>query len=225
MPSGQPPFTTNPILLKNLLTQVEQGVLQLPDFQRGWVWDERPNQGAYCQHLEGFPDRRRNDAGRKHVAFSARPIEGAEQTAEGRTPANYLLDGQQRLTSLYQALMHPGPVATQTVHGRPIKCRYYIDMRSALEPDGDREQAIASVAEDGRLRGVFGREILDLSTPELERERHMIPTERLCDEGMWIIEYIQHWEGRDDHPDGSAASLVMRFKTEIMSHSLSTSSR
>ena len=41
--------------------------------------------------------------------------------------------------------------------------------------------------------------------------------ERLCDEGMWIIEYIQHWEGRDDHPDGSAASLVMRFKTEIMS--------
>ena len=153
-----------------------------------------------------------------HVAFSARPIEGAEKTAEGKTPANYLLDGQQRLTSLYQALMHPGPVETQTVHGRPIKRRYYIDMRSALEPDGDREQAIVSVAEDGRLRGVFGREILeDLSTPELERERHMIPTERLCDEGMWIIEYIQHWEGRDDHPDGSAASLVMRFKTEIMS--------
>ncbi|MDD9982832.1 MAG: hypothetical protein OXU81_15990 [Gammaproteobacteria bacterium] len=91
-------------------------------------------------------------------------------------------------------------------------------MRAALEPDRDREEAIASVAEDGRLRGVFGREILeDLSTPELERERHMIPTERLCDEDMWIIEYIQHWEGRDDHPDGSAANLVMRFKTEIMS--------
>ena len=40
MHNGQPPFTTNPILLKNLLAQVEQGVLQLPDFQRGWVWDD-----------------------------------------------------------------------------------------------------------------------------------------------------------------------------------------
>ena len=41
MYDGQPPFTTNPILLKNLLAQVEQGALQLPDFQRGWVWDAR----------------------------------------------------------------------------------------------------------------------------------------------------------------------------------------
>ena len=219
MHNGQPPFTTNPILLKNLLAQVEQGVLQLPDFQRGWVWDDDRIKGLIASISKGFPiGAVMTLAANGHVAFSARPIEGAEKTAEGRTPANYLLDGQQRLTSLYQALMHPGPVATQTVHGRPIKRRYYIDMRSALEPDGDREQAIVSVAEDGRLRGVFGREILeDLSTPELERERHMIPTERLCDEGMWIIEYIQHWEGRDDHPDGSAASLVMRFKTEIMS--------
>ena len=219
MPTGQPPFTTNPILLKNLLAQVGQGALQLPDFQRGWVWDDDRIKGLIASISKGFPiGAVMTLAANGHVAFSARPIEGAEETAAGRTPTDYILDGQQRLTSLYQALLHPGPVATQTVHGRPIKRRYYIDMRAALESDRDREEAIASVAEDGRQRGVFGREILeDLSTPELERERHMIPTERLCDEGMWIIEYIQHWQGRDDHPDGSAADLVMRFKSEIMS--------
>ena len=186
MHSGQPPLTTNPIQLKNLLAQVGQGALRLPDFQRGWVWDDDRIKGLIASMSKGFPiGAVMTMAANGHVAFSARPIEGAEETAAGRTPTDYLLDGQQRLTSLYQALLHPGPVATQTAHGRPIKRRYYIDMRAALEPDRDREEAIASVAEDGRLRGVFGRQILkDLSTPELERERHMIPTERLCDEGM-----------------------------------------
>ncbi|MCY4655004.1 MAG: DUF262 domain-containing protein, partial [Dehalococcoidia bacterium] len=153
-----------------------------------------------------------------NVAFSARPIEGSEISAAGQTPAEYLLDGQQRLTSLYQALQYPGPVATQTVHGRPVQRRYYIDMRAALEAKVDREEAIVSVAPDGRQVGAFGRELLlDLSTPAREREQHMMPTERLCDEDMWIMEYIRHWEGRDDHPAGSAAAFAMRFKSEIMS--------
>ena len=219
MYDGQPPFTTNPILLKNLLAQVEQGALQLPDFQRGWVWDDDRIKGLIASISKGFPiGALMTLAANGNVTFTARPIEGAEETATGKTPAEYVLDGQQRLTSLYQALLHPGPVATQTVHGRPIKRRYYIDVRAALGPDTEREEAIISVPEDGLLRGAFGREILlDVSTPEREREQHMVPTERLCDEGMWIIEYIQHWEGRDDHPDGSAAGLVMRFKTEIMS--------
>lgn len=30
-------FETNPIDLKDLLDDVEEGKIQLPDFQRGWV--------------------------------------------------------------------------------------------------------------------------------------------------------------------------------------------
>ena len=33
-------FETNPIDLKDLLDDVEEGKIQLPDFQRGWVWDD-----------------------------------------------------------------------------------------------------------------------------------------------------------------------------------------
>ncbi|MCY4590230.1 MAG: DUF262 domain-containing protein [Alphaproteobacteria bacterium] len=218
MPNGQPPFTTNPILLKNLLAQVGQGALQLPDFQRGWVWDDDRIKGLIASISKGFPiGAVMTLAANGHVAFRPRPIEGAEDVAARRAPADYLLDGQQRLTSLYQALEHPGAVATQTAQGRPVKRRYYIDMRAALDTDVDREDAIISVSADGRQYGAFGREIVtDFSTPDLEHEQHAMPTERLCDEGMWIIEYIRHWEGREDHPDGSAANLVMRFKAEIM---------
>ena len=33
-------FTTNPIALSQLLQDAHKGTLQLPDFQRSWVWDE-----------------------------------------------------------------------------------------------------------------------------------------------------------------------------------------
>ena len=33
-------FDTNPVLLQTLLKTCEDGKLQLPDFQRSWVWEE-----------------------------------------------------------------------------------------------------------------------------------------------------------------------------------------
>ena len=35
-----PTFQTNPIDLTELLHDCDRGDLQLPDFQRSWVWDE-----------------------------------------------------------------------------------------------------------------------------------------------------------------------------------------
>ena len=33
-------FKTNPVALKNLLEDVETGKILVPEFQRGWVWDD-----------------------------------------------------------------------------------------------------------------------------------------------------------------------------------------
>ena len=33
-------FQTNPIDLEQLLRECDRGIVQLPDFQRSWVWDE-----------------------------------------------------------------------------------------------------------------------------------------------------------------------------------------
>ena len=33
-------FKTHPIKLKELLDQAENKKIQLPDFQRGWIWDD-----------------------------------------------------------------------------------------------------------------------------------------------------------------------------------------
>ena len=48
-------FTTNPVLLKSLLSAVETGKIQLPDFQRGWIWDDDRIRGLLASISKGFP--------------------------------------------------------------------------------------------------------------------------------------------------------------------------
>ena len=86
-------------------------------------------------------------------------IEGAEEN-EGTRPDAFLLDGQQRLTSLYQSLRHEDAVDTHDNRGRRIRRWYYINMLAAMDPMVDREDAIVSVPEDKKEMRNFGRDIV-----------------------------------------------------------------
>ena len=213
-------FKTNPVSLKELLDDASSGKIQLPDFQRGWVWDDDRIRALLASISRGFPVGAimTLEAGGE-IRLKSRMIEGAGQPTEGR-PDAFLLDGQQRLTSLYQSLRHEGPVDTHDNRGRRIRRWYYIDMLAAMDPNVDREDAIISVPEDRKETRNFGREVVrDLSSRELEFEKHMIPTERLLDSSLsWLFGYIGHWQGRDDeHPDGGGFAFYERFNQEVMS--------
>ena len=39
-------FETNPVFLSSLLTDLKAGKIQLPDFQRGWVWEDERIRGV-----------------------------------------------------------------------------------------------------------------------------------------------------------------------------------
>ena len=103
-------FKTNPVSLKQLLSAVDGGTLQLPDFQRGWVWDDDRIRGLLASVSRGFPIGAimTLEAGGE-IRLKNRMIEGAEEKA-GKWPDAFLLDGQQRLTSLYQSLWHSDAV-------------------------------------------------------------------------------------------------------------------
>ncbi|NJP73867.1 DUF262 domain-containing protein, partial [Streptomyces sp. C1-2] len=118
--------------LRDLLRQVASGRIQLPEFQRGWVWPW-PNTASLLASvslnypigtvmlLEGGGD----------VRFKYRPIEGA--TPDERTqPESLVLDGQQRLTSLFQSLAMDKPVETQDERKRRVSGWFYVDMVKAL---------------------------------------------------------------------------------------------
>jgi uncharacterized protein with ParB-like and HNH nuclease domain len=48
-------FQTNPYDLYKLLEDCHRGVLQLPDFQRSWVWDEDRIKSLIASVSHAFP--------------------------------------------------------------------------------------------------------------------------------------------------------------------------
>jgi uncharacterized protein with ParB-like and HNH nuclease domain len=101
-------------------------------------------------------------------------------------PDELLLDGQQRMTSLYQACLRLAVVETITPKNRMVKRWFYINIQKALQADADRDDSIIAVPEDRRVKTNFDRDILlDLSQPQYEFEKLMFPLNRVFDWDEW----------------------------------------
>lgn len=115
-------FQTNPIDLNKLLEECHSGAIQLPDFQRSWVWDEDRIKSLIASVSRAFPVgalMSLNTGG--PVNFKPRPVEGAPPTASQAVPQSLLLDGQQRMTSLYQVTLRGKVVETVTPKKKKVK--------------------------------------------------------------------------------------------------------
>ena len=218
---SKPMFRTNPVLLKTLLDDVEDGRIRLPDFQRGWVWDDDRIKDLLVSVSNMFPiGAIMSLTAGGNMRFKTRPIEGVEIRPEDE-PDTFLLDGQQRLTSLYQALRHPGPVNTRNRRNQPIRRRFYMNILAALDPDADQETIFVSIPENLVATRITsqGLEELDLSTPDLEYKSHMIPTERLMDPTRWALGYIRFWERSDKpHPYRDPVEFYERFENTVIAN-------
>ena len=99
------------------------------------------------------------------VNFKPRPVEGAPSEARQVTPQSLLLDGQQRMTSLYQVTIRDKVVETVTPKNKKVRRWFYIDIRKAIERSTDREEAIVGVPEDRIVRTDFGASPFWISPP------------------------------------------------------------
>jgi uncharacterized protein with ParB-like and HNH nuclease domain len=136
-------FRTDEPHLHELLEEVHKGQMQLPDFQRGWVWDDDHIRALIASVSLSYPIGAVMllEAGGAGARFKPRPFEGV--ALHGRVdPAKLVLDGQQRLTSLYMALRSGKPVPTRTEKGKDIERLYYLDMLACLDDEMDRKDAV-----------------------------------------------------------------------------------
>ena len=71
-------FTTNPIHLSVLLNDTHTGKIQLPDFQRGWVWDDDRIKDLLLSICRSFPvGAVMTLSADGEISFRRRMIEGA----------------------------------------------------------------------------------------------------------------------------------------------------
>ena len=187
-------FKTNPYDLHELLKSCDGGVLQLPDFQRSWVWDEDRITSLIASVSRAFSigALMTLETGGE-LDFKPRPIEGAPDKAADANPRSLLLDGQQRMTSLYQVALRGKVVRTVTLKKKFVKRWFYIDIQKALDPTINREDAIISVPEGKIIFTDFGREaVLDLTTSEKEFENLMYPVSMVFEWDKWQRSFIEH---------------------------------
>ncbi|MCV7221017.1 DUF262 domain-containing protein [Mycolicibacterium elephantis] len=175
-------FQTPKYELKNLLIWTTSGKVQLPDFQRGYKWEDERIRQLLVTILRGHPLGvvMMLEADNTNVRFKPRPIEGVKVDTDALEWL--LLDGQQRLTSLTQALTGTGIVATKDARGKFLERRYYLEIAKALEGDESIDEAVRSIPGDGVVRSNFGKDIdLNLSNEDLERKHGYFPLRLLYD--------------------------------------------
>ena len=208
-------FQTNPFDLDKLLEDCHHGGLQLPDFQRSWVWDEDRIKSLIASVSRAFPvgALMTLETGGP-VNFKPRPVEGTPTEARRVPPRSLLLDGQQRMTSLYQVTLRGKVVETVTPKKKKVKRWFYIDIRKALNPSSDREEAIVGVPEDRVVRTDFGREtVLDVSSAEKEYSALMYPVSQVFDWDRWQDGFDQYWRG--DQNEGRRQEF-RAFKRQVL---------
>jgi hypothetical protein len=212
------PFDSPDMNLGTLLSEVGSGKVQLPDFQRDWKWDD-PRIGSLLATVSlGYPIGvvMMLETGGPDVNLAPKLISGVPEAGAG-APEQLLLDGQQRLTSLYQSLKAQRPVDTFDPRGKKLQRWYLIDIAKALGDDGDREEAILSVPADLKLRDDFGRGVVaDYSTIDLQCESDVFP--------LWIafdMPKIFEWNTRYVAGDPARATRWNEFFQRVLNNIIS----
>lgn len=189
-------FDTSKEDLKNILCKAEEGKLQLPDFQRDYVWGDEDVQSLIASIAKGFPVGAllTLETGGA-VTFKPRTLEGVANI--NSDPEELLLDGQQRMTSLFQAMYCKRPIRTKNQKKELVERLYYLDINKACSNSANVEDAIVGMPATRILRENFGRDVkLDLSTPDLEFENDMFPLNQVFDHTEWYFKWRVHWNSR-----------------------------
>ena len=175
---------TNDRQITELMQAVHTGKAQLPDFQRGWVWDNGRIMALIASITCNYPVGAAMflEYGNTDIRFKYRVIEGSPSV--NTVPSELILDGQQRLTSIYSSLYSQNPVRTRTEKNKDkdIFRYYYLDIQKAIDPSCDRVDAIISIPDTRKQTSDFGRKIdMDLSTQEFEFENKKFPLNIILD--------------------------------------------
>lgn len=180
-------FDSTKRLLPEVLSDIFKGKIQLPDFQRGWIWDDEHVRSLLVSVARSFP------VGAVMLLetggttrFQVRPVENVPFVGMPPDPELLILDGQQRLTTLTQVLSLRGPVRTSDEKGKQIDRFYYFHIPSALDGPARIDQSLIALDPDLKQRTNFGRDVkLDLSTRELECRQLFFPCGEILNSDDW----------------------------------------
>jgi hypothetical protein len=187
-------FDITKYFLLDILKDIKTGRIQLPDFQRDWVWDDAQVRRVLASVSLAYPIGAvmMLQQGNHHLQFKPRLVDSVT-LSQAQPPSLLILDGQQRLTTLFMVLLSGQAVVIkdQKSHKR-IKKWYYLDIEKCLNSNSDRREAIVALPESKQLRTSSGK-LIDVSTPEQEYAAGLFPLSKVFFFSEWRSQYSQFW--------------------------------
>lgn len=214
-------FTTPSYSLSDLFARVHRGELQLPDFQREYIWDVDRVRTLVTSVLRGYPIGSLLALDTRNVAprFKSRPLDGAPQAQV--QPGLLLLDGQQRLTSLFHAFSGDGVVPTVDFLGNRISRRFFVDIRRAVSAQPLPVEAVFAVDTNGDVRSHFGPAISGgLNTREGMLEHGVIPVSALLNDDANTLLFDLAAATEDPQMREAAAAFQSRVVSQLPAYDI-----
>ena len=203
-------ITKYPLL--DILKDIKTGRIQLPDFQRDWVWDDARVRRLLASISLAYPIGAvmMLQQSNQQVQFKPRLIDNVKEP-QYDNPNLLILDGQQRLTTSFMVLLSEQPVVIKDQKSQKlIKKWYYLDIAKSLDRNIDRRSAIIAFPESKQLR-TFGGEIIDCSTPENEYEAGLFPLSKIFFFSEWRSKYSKYWQY-----DAQKLELIDTLELEVL---------
>ena len=202
-------FESTTSSLPELLEEISVGVVQLPEFQRGWIWDDDQIRDLLTSIAGRYPigTVTLHEYTNKNL-FKTRPVEGlGKRVPKGCEPERLIIDGQQRLTSLTRALLVDTPVDTCTASRKSIRRYYYFDIVHAVTVGV--EGAVFSVDERHELMDNVAKKVkLRLRSSEQECRAKCFPCHRIMQSDDWEAEFLKINPG--------AGELFTTFREQVL---------
>jgi len=202
-------FENTTYLLSELLRQTSTGVIQLPEFQRGWIWDDDQIKDILVSIAGKYPVGSVTllEYADKNL-LKTRPVEGlGKSVPKGCEPEMLILDGQQRLSSLVRCAFLDTPVDTFTASRKSIRRYYYIDIEKAVT--GNIEAAVFSVDERRELRDNAAKKVkLKLHSSEQEFRAKCFPCHLIMKSDEWEVGFLKANPGD--------AKLLDEFREQVL---------
>ena len=192
--------------LASILGDIQRGVLVLPEFQRDWTWDDSRVIKLIASLLSSYPAGSLMFWNASRDTVQTRALDGAPSPALNG-PQTLILDGQQRLTSLWGALKG----------GERAEKKFYLKVDKLLSliehpPKNDAAwgEEYALMVERRKPRKSKKGDVTPYLNREEQIEAHRLPIEELAPDGgviQWLYDWEAHHKVSHRHRDAIISQL------------------
>ena len=185
--------------IEDIIKDVEKGKISVPKFQRYWTWDRQQIEELWESIFRSYyiGSLLHWETGKERLG--AEPVRGGPKTEKN---ADYILDGQQRITAIYYAVKAPKIGLPNTT--KPYV--FFLNINSLLDPRSHSSEIIDSFP----LEYVVKKNFLDKKVQFMKK---IFPLSELKNNGgsNWLFEFQDYLQDDEKYSKEDARNYYEKL--------------